>query len=222
MSISVSELSARYLGLVAKDELEFYRRLNEAEARLLETAKWEWCKVEAELPVVDGSVYLDPEIHASLLGVRVDESGRVIRPRETEYASPYGHKAEAGEPGLGHLVSCGIVMVTLDEDEGPVRRRKYRIADIVTGDTVEALLLLAHTPLIHPGDYTLCPSSRALKMAVLAINYEEVDDYERSKAYWAEAYQALNEYEATSRGGVRGSISVQPFGEGIQPVNAIM
>jgi hypothetical protein len=222
MSLTVDDMRLQYLDLVSRDEDQFFRRVNEAEARLLETAKWGWCKVEAELDVVNGCVYLDPGVHAALLGVRVDDSGRVIRPRETEYTPPYGIKAEAGVPGLGHLVDCGMVAVTLDEGSDPVRRRKYRIADLVLGDTVEALLHLAHVRLIHGGDYLTCPSSRAIKMAMLAINYEEVDDYERSKAYWAEAYQALNEHEATTRGGVRGSVQVQPFGDGIEPVGAIM
>jgi hypothetical protein len=220
MSLTVSTLSSNYQSLVAKDEVEFERRLNEAHARLLETAKWDWCKVEAELPVEDGCVYLDPAIHASLLGVRVDDSGRTIYPRETEYNPSTGYKSEAGSPGPGHLVSCGLVTMTVDGEE--VRRKKYRIADIVAGATVEALLHLAHQHLCHPDDYTLCPSSRAMKMAMLAIHYEEVDDFERAEACWAKAYQALNEHEATTRGGVRGNVQVQPFGDGIEPVGAIM
>jgi hypothetical protein len=220
MSISVSDLSAKYLSLVAKDRVEFERRLNEAHARLLETAKWDWCKVEADLDVVDGCVYLDPAVYSSLLGVRVDKSGRTIYPREAEYNPTTGYKAEVGEPGLGHLVSCGMVTIVVDDEE--VRRKKYRIADIVTGTTVEALLHLSHVHLCHPDDYLICPSSRAMKMAMMALHYEEVDDFDRAKACWAEAYQALNEHESTTRGGVRGNVQIQPFGDGVEPVGAIM
>jgi hypothetical protein len=222
MSLTVDDLRERYLGLVSKSEEQFYQRLNEAESRLQETAKWEWCKTEADLDVVEGCIYLDPTVHAALLGIRVDSGSRVIRPREIEYTPPMGVKTEGGEPGLGHLIDCGRVSVVLVEGQDPVKRRKYRIADLVTGTTVECLLHLAHTTLTHVDDILLCPSSRAIKMAMLAINYEEVDDHERAKAYWADAYQALNEHEATFRGGVRGSLQIQPFGDSIDPVNAIM
>lgn len=222
MSLTVEDLRERYLALVAKDDEGFFRLLNEADARLLETAKWNWCKTEADLDVVDGCVYVDPSDYAALLGIRVDDGARVIRPREIEYTPPNGVKSEAGEPGLGHLVDCGIVSVVLDENVGAVRRRKYRIADVVTDTTVECLLHLAHIPVTGLEDYVFCPSARALKLAMRAINYEEVDDYERAKAFWADAYQALNENESTNRGGVRASWQIQPFGDGIDPVGAIM
>ena len=221
MSLTVEDLRERYLALVASDETHFYRLLNEAQARLQETAKWNWCKTEAVIAVEDGHVYLDPSVHAALLGVIVDDGARVVRPREIEF-SPHGlGRAGAGDSGGGHLVDCGIV-TTVQPDDTLLRRRKYKVADVVTGETADCLLHFAHTRLTDPGDYTLCPSARAIKLAMLAVGYEEVDDADRAKTYWADAYAALNEQEATQRGGVRGSVPIQPFGDGVHPVGALM
>jgi hypothetical protein len=221
MSLTVADLRDRYLALVASDEVHFYRLLNEAEARLQETAKWNWCKTEAVLDVEDGHVYLDPAVYASLLGVILDNGARVVRPREIEF-TPGGYgRAIAGDPGAGHIVDCGIVTSYL-EDDTRVSRRKYKVADAVSGSTADCLLQWAHTALVHYGDYTLCPSARALKLAMLAVGYEEVDDADRAKTYWADAFAALNEQESTQRGGVRGSATIQPFGDGISPVGSLM
>ena len=217
MSLTVEDLRERYMDLVARDETHFYRLLNEAEARLQETSKWNWCKTEATLPVEDGHVYLDPSVYAALLGIIVDDGARVIRPREIEFSPNGMGRSVAGESGGGHIVDCGIIQ----DSDTLLRRRKYKVADVVTGETVDCLLHWAHTRLIAIGDYTLCPSARALKLAMLAVGYEEVDDSDRAKTYWADAYTALNEQEATQRGGVRGSVTIQPFGDGIIPVGSL-
>lgn len=429
MSLTVSTLKSRYQNLLAPgDDARFLRLLNEAEERLQETAKWAWTKTEVDLTVDSGCVYLDPTVHASLLGVRVDDSGRVIRPRDNEFAPHTGYKTVGGELGDGHLVDCGIVStltpgdaasvtvgtdadnnitftsvapgtagnditaeiaavdfhstviaVTVSDlaitvtpspvsagvagfltsdgstpvvfpdmpltginigenafesgtygpgteyfsvaylnytlgwgvyysnngadtaewrsgshpvDEVPdptdplltwtpvgtatgspvltfnpstaqqvidavnaaativtaaasgtvtgavaavaatsltggtdttLRRRKYKIADTtVDGDTVEGLVLLAHTELSDDADIPLCPSSRALKLAMYACNYEEGSDEDRAKVNWGDAYAALSEDEATKRGGVRASMPMQPFGDGVSSIGAIM
>lgn len=221
MSLTVEDLRERYLALVARDEAHFYRLLNEAEARLQETAKWNWCKRRADVEVVDGYLYLDPATYVSLLGIILDDGARVIRPTEIEFTPGGQGVATAGQVGHGHLVDCGIVITYPDEDTR-LRRRKYKVADVLTDETADCLLHLAHTTLIDIGDYTLCPSARALKLAMLAVGYEEVDDADRAKTYWADAYAALNEQEATQRGGVRGSATIQPFGDGIYPVGSLM
>jgi len=220
MSLSVGVLYERYLELVARDETHFFRLLNEAEARLQETAKWNWCKTEAELPVEAGYLYLDPSVHVALLGLILDRGARVIRPREVEYTPNGPQRAEADKPGPGHLIDCGIVKLTVGGTT-ELRRRKYKVADVAKTDTVECLLHLAHTPLTAVGDYTLCPSARALKLAMLAVGYEEVDDAERSATFWTSAYAALSEQESTQRGGVRGSATIQPFGDGVHPVGGL-
>jgi hypothetical protein len=286
MSLTVEDLRERYLELVSRDETHFFRLLNEAESRLQETAKWNWCKTEATIPVEDGHVYLDPSVYAALMGIILDDGARVIRPREIEFSAGGYGRSRAGECGQGHLVDCGIVTTYPDADTR-LRRRKYKVADLVREDTtstitiaetgaplnitsndkvaklfigsvqqvngvygkvgsvlpvigisqitgngtltvgpiaptVDCLLHLAHTVLVHPGDYTLCPSARAIKLAMLAVGYEEVNDADRAKVYWADAYSALNEQESTQRGGVRGSATIQPFGDGVYPVRSLM
>lgn len=221
MSLTVEDLRERYLELVSRDESHFFRLLNEAEARLQETARWNWCKQRADIPVEDGHIYLDPTVHAALLGVVLDDGARVIRPAEIEFTPGSSYVASAGQPGHGHLVDCGLYK-TVQEDDTILVRRKYKVADLVNGETADCLLHLAHTTLNHIGDFTLCPSARALKLAMLAVGYEEQDDVERAKQYWADAYAALNEQEVTQRGGVRGSSTIQPFGDGVEPVGVIM
>lgn len=201
------------------DEAKFSRLLNEAESRLQETAKWNWTKAEAELPVEDGYVYLDPELYDSLLGVILDDGARVIRPREIEFAPNFGQRSVAGEAGSGVVIDMGKVTVTIDDVE--VKRRKYKVADVVQTPTADCLLHLAHVTLTGMDDYLACPSARAMKLAMFACLYEEANDLERSKSFWAEAYQALSEDEATKRGASRGSISVQPFGDGVDTISPI-
>lgn len=223
MSIPVKDLRDNYISLVASDgdESRFFRLLNEAESRLQETAKWSWTKAEIELAAVGGCIYLDPARYASLLGVILDEGARVLRPREIEYAPHQGRVSVPGRPGPGHLVDCGVVTLTLEGEV--VSRRKYKISDLVEdGTLLSCLVHLAHTTLERIDDYTLCPSARALKLAMLACTFEEAIDLERSKAFWQDAATSLSEDEATKRGSIRSTQPMQPFGDGISPIGLIM
>lgn len=220
MSLHVTCLIEKYQALVAPgDDDRFYRLLNEAESRLQETARWNWTKAEIELTVTDGCIMIDPAIHKSLLGIQVGDSrtGRIIRPRETEFSPEVGYHTDPGAGGSGYLVDQGIVTITVNDI--PVKRRKYKIVDLTdNGDTVVGFVHLAHVLLRHGNDYTACPSSRALKLAMYGCNYEEANDLERAKIFWAEAYAALGEEEASHRGGIRSQFPIQPNGEGIHPI----
>lgn len=90
------------------------------------------------------------------------------------------------------------------------------------GDTVDVLVHLAHTTLVSDDDLSLCPSARALKLAMMACIYEETNDIARAAEYRSQAEEALNENEKTHRGGIRASASIQPFGAGISPVGNLM
>ena len=217
MSIPVNILMARYMDLVSPgEESKFMRVLNEAESRLQESARWHWSKVEVDLPVQSRVVYLDPTIYAALLGVLVDGTGRVIRPRDVEFTPNQGYRHSDSEVE-GYLIDDGLVSVD------DVMQRKYRIVDnVADGDTVTCLVLLAHRELGHMDDLTTCPSARALKLAMYAVNYEEVNDLERAQACWSQAYAALDEDERTKRGGSRSVMPVQPFGEGISSVDSLI
>ena len=217
MSLPVSIIQARYANLVSPgDEGTFMRLLNEAEERLMASSKWYWTKAEVDLTVTDRTVYLDPDLYSALLGVLVDGTGRVIRPREIEFAPDQGFR-HSGDEQTGFLIDDGIVMVD------DVRQRKYRIVDdVADDDTVTGLVLLAHQELTSYEDLTACPSARALKMAMYAVNYEEVNDLERAQACWSQAYAALDEDETAKRGGVRGNLPAQPFGEGVPSVDLLI
>ena len=223
MSLPVQQLIDSYQELVAPgNDPRFFRLLNEAESRLLETAKWNWTQTEVELTVDAGCVYIDPAVHKALLGAQVGGSrtGRIIRPRGTEFAAEVGYHTDAGAGGTGYLVDQGIISLTIDDE--PARRRKYKIVDLTEdGDTVIGFAHLAHITLTSEDDYTLCPSSRALKLAMYACLYEEANDLERAKNFWAESYAALSEDEASHRGGIRAQVPIQPSGEGISPISAL-
>lgn len=223
MSLTLETLSEQFMTLVAPadDDILFIRRINEVEARLQESARWHWTKAEVDFDVEDGHVYLDPDLYASLIGVIFEDSGRVIRPRDMEFAPGAVGRPTGGAGGDGYLVDCGIVDRTVDGET--VKRRKYKIVDVTSNaNTVTGLAHLAHRRLEDPGDIAACPSSRALKLGLYAVQYEEVNDLERADAMWQQAYQALNENEKATRGGVRAVLPIQPFGEGIEPVGAIM
>jgi len=223
MSLTLETLSEQFSSLVAPagDDLSFVRRVNEVESRLQESARWHWTKAEVEFVVEDGHVYLDPELYASLLGIIVNEVGRIIRPRDMEFAPGTVGRPVGGEVGDGYLVDCGVVDRTVDAEV--VKRRKYKIVDTTSNeDTVTGLVHLAHQRLEDPADITACPSSRAIKLGLYAVQYEEVNDLERASAMWGQAYGALDENEKTTRGGVRTVHPIQPFGEGIEPVGALM
>lgn len=199
------------------DEPKFLRILNEAESRLQESARWNWTKTEIPLDVVDGHVYLDPALYASLLGVMINKSGRVVRPRDIEFAPNQGYRTTAGDGGLGYLVDCGIAVVE------EVRRRKYKIVDMTSATTTaEGLVHLAHVELSGDEDLLACPSARALKLAMFACVIEEANDLDRANVFWSQAYSALNDDEAAKRGGIRGVAPIQPFGDGVSPIGAIM
>lgn len=222
MSHTVASLKASYQELVAPGSgTRFLRLLNEAESRLQETAKWHWTKTEIPLTITDGCVHIDPTLYASLLGVLFEGTGRVVRPREIEFTPDAGARTVAGAGGTGYLVDSGIV--TVDLGSGNVTRRQYKIVDVVDDDaTAEGLVLYAHQALSSDSDISRCPSSRALKLAMYACLYEEANDLERSKGYWADAYAALDENEATVRGGNRPVRPAQPWGEGVSPIANLM
>ena len=223
MSLTLECLAEQFMPLVAPagDDTTFLRRINEVEARLQESARWHWTKAEVELDVEDGHVYLDPDYYSALLGVIFDDLGRIIRPRDMEFAPGSFGRPAAGSVGDGYLVDCGIVDHVVEGET--VKHRKYKIVDSTTNDdTVTGLVHLAHRKLEYPGDIAACPSTRAFKLGLYAVQYEEASDIERANVMWQEAYAALNEDEKTKRGGVRTIQSIQPFGEGIEPVGAIL
>lgn len=230
MSLPVHVFTERYLAQIAPgDNAGFVRILNEAEERLMETGRWHWCKALVTLVVEDGGrVRLDPSVHRAILGCTVDNGATVIQTRELEFLPGGPGREDPAAGNAGYLIDEGIVVVPDNEgsdsgeDGGVVLRRSYKIMPVVEdGDTVEALVHLAHPELStdSPDNTTCaCPSSGALKLAMLAVVYEEANDFVRSQDYWQRAHALLDGDEKTNRGGARATPSVQPFGPGISPV----
>ena len=90
------------------------------------------------------------------------------------------------------------------------------------GDTLVLRCRLA-TPVLSDTDYDsslsgadetaiVPPNLGALKMGLMALNYETENDLERAEVFWAKCWQLLNEEKAAHRGGNRFPLNTMPGG----------
>ena len=110
----------------------------------------------------------------------------------------------------------------LDRPANVKRLWRGFLAVLVLTVAAEGLVHLAHVELSGDEDLLACPSARALKLAMFACVIEEANDLDRANVFWSQAYSALNDDEAAKRGGIRGVAPIQPFGDGVSPIGAIM
>lgn len=79
--------------------------------------------------------------------------------------------------------------------------RRYRLAN--TDQIVTGLCKLKYLPLIQENEPVTPPSIGALKMAVLALVYEDANDPASADAYWGRCYSLLNQQLKETRGMAR-------------------
>jgi hypothetical protein len=71
------------------------------------------------------------------------------------------------------------------------------------------LVRRGYVPLVNDAD-TLVPSNRnAYRYGAQAFNYENVNELERARVYWALAYDCLNEETQSFEDGTQGNVDVQ-------------
>ena len=81
------------------------------------------------------------------------------------------------------------------------RYRRYRITspDYVNGASIYALCELGYTPLTHEDDILIVQNMDALKMMVMAIEFENEREFQAAKAYEADAYRLIEDQRTSER-----------------------
>lgn len=115
-----------------------------------------------------------------------------------------------GKPATDGFVS----LYTYDEDthqmyflakyhpqETNPRYRRYRIThpDFVAGSSVYALCELGYVPLTETDDILIVQNMDALKMMVMAIEFENEREFQAAKVYEADAYRLIEEQRGSER-----------------------
>jgi hypothetical protein len=112
-------------------------------------------------------------------------------------------------------VTAGFVsLYTYDEDthqlfflakyhpqETNPRYRRYRITRPchTCGTSVYALCELGYVPMSHPDDVLIIQNMDALKLMVMAIEFENEREFQSAKAYEADAYRLIEEQRSAER-----------------------
>lgn len=221
MSYTVSQLKELFQDQIAPgNDLEFLRLLQEAEIRVLEAGRWQWCRARATLTPVVGIITL-PSTYASILGAQVEGFPTPINAMDFEFAPDGVGEIEVRGGGSTRLIDQGVT------DAGV---RTYKVVGCDTDDlVVEALLHKAPATLYDsdtadsdiPEDATTnatCPDSGALKLVMLGIILEERYDMGGSNNYFKMAYSRLNEREKTRRGSAVQQPNIRPAGRGVRNI----
>ena len=194
------------------------RLLQEAEIRLLETGKWQFCKARVTLTSVGGIITLDPA-YAAIIGAQVEGYPTPISVMDFEFFPD----------GQGDIDVQGGSLRLIDQGLDGSDQRTYKLAGAEADDTIVAIVHKAPRVLMDPeiGDSSLpedatenliCPDSGALKLCMLAIVMEENHDLGGSRDYMATCYARLNDREKTRRGNAQATPNVRPMGRGIRNI----
>ncbi len=91
---------------------------------------------------------------------------------------------------------------------------RYKVGNIAANDTypsvVRCLCKLRYTKLVAETDIVLPSNLGALKLALMALGYEDQNDIRTSKIYWADAYALLNDEIKEARGGAKPRVQFSP------------
>lgn len=218
---TIATLKSLYLAQIAPgDEAEFLRIISESDMRLLAYSRFRWSRSRLTLTPVDGIITL-PATHASIIGAQVDGYASEIWSEEYEFVPDGVGEVEVdGADGI-RLIDQGI------NDEG---LRIYKVAGHIPADwQVKVLAHYAPAVLYDPDiaesglppeatNITRCPDSAALKLTALAIRYEEANDMNLSRQYFATALKGLDDRERGERGGAKPSMNIRSTAPGIRRI----
>ncbi len=220
---TIAFLKAHIQNVIApSDEVEFLRLIQEADIRLTEFVNFRWTRSRLELTPVDGVITL-PATHASILAAQVGSYPTDVFDETYEFTPGGVGEVEVGTSGSGsiRLIDQGL------DDAG---LRVYKVTGVLPVGTIISVLankapVTLYDPDIADSDVpedavttTLCPDMAALKLAALAIVYEEANDMTKSREYFATAISTLNAKEKSQRGGSKTPINVRPNGPGIRKI----
>lgn len=208
---SVSACKVNFQSVVAPgDDTTFLRLLVEADQRLLEAGRWHWCKTTDTLTVTDGLITLDSD-YASILGLQLNDWPADIHAQEFEFVPD----------GLGSLAIGEGGTMLIDQGLNSSSQRVYKLTGYIDPTwTLNALLLYSPKALAADSDTTRCDSLAALKLACLAVVYEEENSIQDANNYFQMAYSILDNAAQNQRGSARQTMSMSPAGRGVRPIRS--
>jgi hypothetical protein len=144
---------------------------------------------------VEGSFELQPADNAVPLfslsdPVRAVEG--VVKPRTQGHVSLYTYDETTHQM---------YFLSKYHPNETAPRYRKYRITapDFTDGVSVYALCEMAYVPLDHADDILIVQNMDALKMMVMALEFENEREFQAAKAYEADAYRLIEDQRSSER-----------------------
>lgn len=220
--ISVDTLFTMHMARIAPgDDAGFLRLLTEADMRLLEWGRWRWTRGRVSLTPSDSIITL-PINYVSILGARVDAYPTDINGEEHEFAP--------GGPGqLDVGASHGLRLIDQGLDDTGARYYKalgksdddwtcYALCHLAPFALYKTVDLPSEATAID-SDVTRCPSSAALKLAMLAILFEEANDAGNARSYMSDALRLLDNHEKAARGNARQTPNVRHGGLGLSGIS---
>lgn len=221
MALTVLQLKELYRDQIAPgDNEKFLRLLQEAEIRLLEVAKWYWCKAKVPLTSVNGIITLAAG-YAAIIGAQVEGHPTPISVLDYEFYPD----------GPGDLDVEGGHLRLIDQGLNGNEQRTYKLTGAEADDTIVAIVHKAPATLYDPDiadsdvpadavTTVTCPDSGALKLCMLAIIYEESGNLDSSRDFMATAYARLNDKEKRYRGNAQAAPNIRPQGRGVRSIRS--
>ena len=233
---TVSELTTRLMDVIAPgDTARFLRLLQEADDRLLEFGRWSWTREKITLVPVDNGTNFEvslPPGFLAILAARFNSTAKDVQSEEFEFA-PGGPGEVPIVGGDNRLIDNGFQTKLFNSVMQTRRVYKVTGAVDVAEDTITALVRLDRADLsavtsdssstggVGTSPYTRCPDFAALKLAMLAIIFEEENDIDRSNQYMATALRGLDSKEKSYRAGAKQVFPARPFGSGITGIRSL-
>lgn len=208
---TVAACKTNFQAIVAPgDDAAFLRLLVEADQRLLESGRWRFCKTTDTLTVASGLVTLDAD-YASILGLQINGWPADIHAQEWEFTPDGLGSIPVGEGGT----------LLIDQGLNASDERVYKVTGYLDPTwTLNALLLYAPKALSEDTDTTRCDSMAALKLASMAVVYEERNSIVDSQNYFQRAQDTLENAAQNQRGSARQTMSSSPVGRGVRPIRS--
>jgi len=164
----------------------FREALNQALESLHTEGMWDGTTTRTDIkPYITSNILTLPYAYDTMVAVAVEDSPVGIVNQSLEFQQNGPGVIDAGEGGV-MVVDMGFV------NESDQSVRKYKFPMDVTNFTVEAILKARHVQIIANDDLVIPSNVRALKCAILAVNYENRGDMKSSEIYWAKAYAILD------------------------------
>lgn len=203
----------RYATTDPKDEDgQFLFAFNQALERIYAEGIWNGVRQEVNLTGLvdtDTGIIQLPYEYEAMLAAQIEGTGAPIVVEEFEYIQS-GPGEMTGSSGGSMVVDNGFVT---NDDQQSVREYKF-LPTITASTTIRGLLKRRFVFVERLTDSVIPSSVPALKNALLAINFEDQSDIERSQFYWNECRKILNEEKATSKVGAIRPLAANIFGLG--------